>query len=118
MSSRSLGQIKAQHGAASIGALASAHSTVEELHLLGKLVRGLGSENIDHRLRHRDFAAAPAGARAGSAGRSPSCRAAQRVLVIGSFLRKDHPLFAQRLRQAVQARRAGASLNAVERRSG
>src|SRR6185295_1366637 len=39
--SRSLTQIKAQHGAQSIGALGSAHNTVEELHLLGKLVRGL-----------------------------------------------------------------------------
>ena len=35
-----------------IGALGSAHSTVEELHLLAALVRGIGSENIDYRLRH------------------------------------------------------------------
>jgi NADH-quinone oxidoreductase subunit G len=76
------------------------HSTVEELHLLAKLVRGLGSDNIDHRLRHADFTAG-AGALAGHADR----RAVEldRVLVVGSFLRKDHPLFAQRIRQAVAA---------------
>src|SRR5574343_588678 len=54
-----LKSIKNDHGAAAIGALGSAHSTVEELHLLAKLVRGLGSENIDHRLRQSDFAAMP-----------------------------------------------------------
>jgi NADH-quinone oxidoreductase subunit G len=44
--------IKDSHGAGSIGALVSPHSTLEELYLAGELVRGLGSENIDHRLRN------------------------------------------------------------------
>ena len=47
-----LKQVKAEHGAGAIGALVSPHSTVEELFLAGALVRGLGSDNIDHRLRH------------------------------------------------------------------
>ena len=38
--------------------------------------------------------------------------AADRVLVVGSFLRKDHPLLAQRLRQAV---RKGAQVTACTR---
>ena len=51
------------------------HSTLEELHLLAKLMRGLGSENIDHRARHADFSnTAPDGRRAGSAPRSRRCR--------------------------------------------
>ncbi len=112
--SRSLGEIKNQHGAASIGALASPHSTVEELHLLGKLVRGLGSENIDHRLRNRDFAAAPAGSARWLGGPIAELSTAQRVLVIGSFLRKDHPLFAQRLRQACKHGAQVHRLTAVE----
>src|SRR6187399_2989233 len=92
-------RIKAEFGAASIGALGSANATVEELHLLAKLVRGLGSENIDHRTRHADFTA-PEGVR--WLGTSiASLSNLQRVLVVGSFLRKDHPLFAQRIRQAV-----------------
>src|SRR5580765_2001417 len=50
--SRGLTQIAVDHGASSIGAIASAHSTVEELHLLAKVVRGLGSDNVDFRTRH------------------------------------------------------------------
>ena len=105
-------QIKADHGAASIGALGSAHSTVEELHLLAKLVRGLGSDNIDHRLRQSDFSVSGPGVR--WLGTSiASLSTLQRVLVIGSFLRKDHPLFAQRLRQAARRGARIHSLHAV-----
>ncbi|HEX6361573.1 MAG TPA: molybdopterin-dependent oxidoreductase [Albitalea sp.] len=108
---RGLAHVKRDHGAASIGALASAHSTVEELHLLARLVRGLGSQNIDFRTRHADFAP-PAGAR--WLGTSiASLTNLQRVLVVGSFLRKDHPLFAQRLRQAAKRGAQIHSLNAV-----
>ena len=46
-----------QHGAGAIGVLASPHATLEELHLAQKLVRGLGSDNIDFRLRQTDFTA-------------------------------------------------------------
>ncbi len=98
----------------SIGALASPHSTVEELHLLGKLVRGLGSENIDHRLRHRDFSAAPAGSARWLGGPIADLSNVQQALVIGSFLRKDHPLFAQRLRQACKHGAQIHRLNALE----
>ena len=100
-----LGRIKSEFGAQGIGALGSAHSTVEELHLLGKLVRGLGSENIDFRTRHADFAnTAPSGSGlARWLGTSvASLTTLQSAFVIGSFLRKDHPLLAQRLRQAVR----------------
>jgi NADH-quinone oxidoreductase subunit G len=106
--SRSLNQIKDEHGAASIGALGSGHSTVEELHLLAKLVRGLGSENIDHRVRHADFSASEGVRWLGTSIASLSNL--QRVLVVGSFLRKDHPLFAQRLRQAA---RRGAKIHSL-----
>jgi len=100
---RGLTQIKADHGAQGIGALASPHSTTEELHLLAKLVRGLGSDNIDHRLRHADFANVGEARTARWLGTSiASLTTLDRALVIGSFLRKDHPLFAQRLRQATK----------------
>jgi NADH-quinone oxidoreductase subunit G len=96
-----LKQIKNDHGAASIGALASAISTSEELHLLAKLVRGLGSDNVDHRLRHVDFRG-DAGAVRWLGTSIASLSTVDRALVIGSSLRKDHPLFAQRLRQAAR----------------
>ena len=109
--SRGLTQIAVDHGANSIGALGSAHSTVEELHLLAKLVRGLGSENIDFRTRHADFANSDGARWLGASIASLSNL--QRVLVVGSFLRKDHPLFAQRIRQAARKGAQVHSLNAA-----
>lgn len=93
-----LKQIKADHGAASIGALVSPHSTLEELHLTGALMRGLGSQNIDYRLRNAEFPKIEGVRYLGTTIAALSDL--QQVLVIGSSLRKDHPLFAQRIRQA------------------
>ena len=107
-----LKRIKSEFGAAAIGALGSAHATVEELHLLAKLTRGLGSENIDHRTRHADFSNRAAAGSARWLGTSiASLSTLQRAFVIGSFLRKDHPLLAQRLRQAA---RRGAKIHSLQ----
>ena len=103
-----LKQIKSEHGAASIGTLASPHSTLEELYLSASLMRGLGSENIDYRLRNAEFA--PAASLHWLGTSIASLSQLQRVLVVGSNLRKDHPLFAQRIRQSV---RKGCALNAI-----
>jgi len=96
-------RIREQHGAQAIGGLATPHQTVEELHLLQKLVRGLGSGNVDFRLRQSDFSAdgklagAPwLGMKIADVGQN------DRVVVIGSTLRKDQPLLAHRLRQAAK----------------
>jgi len=106
-----LKQIQAEQGAKAIGVIASPHSTVEELALAGALVRGLGSENIDTRLRAADFGnAAPAGQARWLGRPIAELSGLQRVLVVGSNLRKDHPLFAQRIRQAA---RKGAQVNAI-----
>jgi NADH-quinone oxidoreductase subunit G len=101
--------IKDSHGAGSIGALVSPHSTLEELYLAGELIRGLGSENIDHRLRNAEFEST-SGIAHFLGMTIADLSTLQRVLVIGSNLRKDHPLFAQRIRQAVKA---GAEVNVV-----
>ncbi len=118
---RSLTQISLDHGAQSIGALGSAHSTVEELHLLKKLMLGLGSANIDYRTRHADFENVAGAPRAGEPGRArwlgmpiAALSTLQSALVIGAFLRKDHPLFAQRLRQAARKGAKVHSLHAVQ----
>ena len=106
-----LKQIKTEKGGASIAALGSEHSTVEELHLLAQLVRGLGSENIDTRLRVVDPALRAGEGKALWLGTSiASLSALDRAFVVGSSLRKDHPLFAQRLRQAA---RRGAQIVAL-----
>ncbi|NIF83892.1 NADH-quinone oxidoreductase subunit G [Comamonas sp. Tr-654] len=95
-----LQQIKNNHGASAIGALVSPHSTVEELFLAGKLVRGIGSDNIDYRLRNAEFAATQGVQWLGLPIAALS--ALQSALIVGSNLRKDHPLFAQRIRQAAK----------------
>ena len=100
---RKFWDIAKDYGAAGIGALASPHSTVEELFLLQKLVRGLGSENVDFRLRQADFRAD--GKRAGVPWLGMPIAGVKdltRLLVVGSFLRKDAPLLAQRVRQATK----------------
>ncbi|QGW83335.1 NADH-quinone oxidoreductase subunit NuoG [Variovorax paradoxus] len=103
-----LKQIKADHGAQSIGTLVSPHSTLEELQLAAMLTRELGSDNIDYRLRNAEFTAFEGVRWLGTS--IASLTQLQRAFVIGSNLRKDHPLFAQRIRQAV---RKGAALSVL-----
>jgi NADH-quinone oxidoreductase subunit G len=110
-----LKQVKAEFGAQGIGAIGSAHSTVEELHLLAKLVRGLGSDNIDYRSRHADFGNVDAPGTARWLGMPiAELSTLDRAFVVGSFLRKDHPLFAQRLRQAARHGAQISSLHALK----
>jgi NADH-quinone oxidoreductase subunit G len=98
-------------GASQIGALASGNATLEELHLLQKLVRGIGSDNIDFRLRQSDFSADGKMQGAPWLGMSVAdISRADRLLIVGSFLRKDHPLLAARIRRAVKR---GAQLNII-----
>ena len=100
---RELQRIKGAHGAEAIGALATPHQTLEELHLLQKLLRGYGSGNVDFRLRQSDFSADGKLAGIPWLGMNIADIAAlDRVLVIGSTLRKDHPLLAHRLRQSTK----------------
>jgi len=99
------------HGAQQIGALAAPGSTVEEVYLLQKLVRALGSDNIDHRLRQRDFSADARMPLFPWLGRSiPELEGLDAVLLVGSHVRKDQPLISHRLRKAF---RNGAKLMAV-----
>ncbi len=101
--------IRHEHGADSIAAVATPHSTVEELYLLQKAMRGFGIENVDFRLRQSDFALD--GAVVPHLGMPiAELSTLKRVLVVGSFLRKDHPLAATRLRAAVKS---GAKLSIV-----
>jgi NADH-quinone oxidoreductase subunit G len=96
-----LRRVRDAHGASQIGALASPHATLEELHLLSRLTRALGSPNVDFRLRHTDLALD--GRRAGVPWLGMPVAALnglKSVLVVGSNLRKDHPLLAVRLREA------------------
>jgi NADH-quinone oxidoreductase subunit G len=104
-----LQEVRAAHGAAAIGFLSSPSATVEELYLLAQVARGLGSSNIDHRLRQLDFR----GAEREPAFPHLGCTIAdvqelQGVLIVGSDLRREMPLLAHRLRKA--AVKAGAKV--------
>lgn len=104
----------ALHSAAgpdAIAALASPHQTFEELYLLQAVMRALGSGNVDHRLHQSDFRLDSSLQGAPWLG-MPVAAVSQlnASLVVGSTLRKDHPLLAVRLRQAC---RKGSKLHMI-----
>ena len=94
----SLKTISAESGSEAIGALAHPISSTEELHLLQKMVRGLGSKQVETRLRQSDVAAAADAPWLGMP--IAKINELDRVLVVGSFLRKDQPILASRIRTA------------------
>lgn len=98
-----LRDVTREHGGDSLAALVAPNATLEEMFLLGKLMKGLGSGNIDFRLRQSDFGTDFK--RAGNPWlgvKLADISDLDGALVVGSFLRKDHPLIAQRLRQAAK----------------
>jgi NADH-quinone oxidoreductase subunit G len=106
-----LKRIRDEQGEEQIAALASPHATLEELYLLQKLLRGIGSGNVDHRLRQSDFSADAHSQGAPWLGmKIAELDQLNSVLIVGSTLRADHPLLAHRLRQAVKR---GAELNLI-----
>jgi len=96
-----LQRVRAAHGGAAIGFLSAPSATVEELYLLAQVARGLGSPNIDHRLRQLDFRAAEGEAAFPHLGLTiADVERLQGALIIGSDLRREMPLLAHRLRKA------------------
>ena len=103
-----LREVIAEKGGAALGALASASCTVEELYLFQHLVRGLGSANVDHRVRQRDFSDQDAAPGHPSIGMGlADLERLDAALLIGSCTRKEHPIVNHRLRKASLA---GASV--------
>ncbi len=98
-----------------IGTIASASSTLEELYLLQKFIRGIGSNNIDSRLKQSHFADKNAGPSFPYLGQSISeFDALQSALLIGSNVRKDQPIINHRLRKAVLHGASVMALNSVD----
>ncbi|EAR20872.1 NADH-quinone oxidoreductase subunit NuoG [Nitrococcus mobilis] len=93
-----------EYGTEQLGAWVSPSATLEEMYLLGRLLRGLGCHNIDHRLRQADFrddTVAPAFPYLGLP--LVDVERLDAALVIGSYTRWDLPLFNHRLRKAALA---------------
>ncbi|MDJ0738841.1 MAG: NADH-quinone oxidoreductase subunit NuoG [Gammaproteobacteria bacterium] len=92
--------LKAQAGD-QIGALVSPSATLEEFYLMARLVRGLGSDNIDHRLRQSDFSGTAADPALPWLGQPIASLAGNdATLLVGAWLRKDQPMLNHRVRQS------------------
>jgi NADH-quinone oxidoreductase subunit G len=99
----SLNRVLGKHGSEQLGALASPGATLEEHFLLQKLVRALGSNNVDHRLRQSDFSDDDAMPPFPYLGQSiANLERLTALLLIGSNLRKDQPLLNHRVRKSVR----------------
>ena len=99
----------AQVGAAGLGCLAHASNTLEEHYLLGRIANGLGTSNIDHRLRQCDFRDQgndPAAPTLGVA--LADVDALESIFIVGAQLRAELPMLAHRVRKAA---RRGAQVN-------
>lgn len=112
---KSLQDALGKFGSDKLGALASPSATLEEYYLLQKLVRGLGSPHVDHRLREidtedqtgmPDFPGLTL-----SLSDLASCDA---ILLIGSNIQKEQPLAALRIRKAALNGAAVLAINPVD----
>ena len=94
---------KLQQYGAQVAALASSSNTTEELYLLQKLIRGFGSNNIDVRLRQRDFSADAQSPLYPSLGMPiADLETRDATLLVGSNLRKEQPIASLRLRKSTR----------------
>ena len=103
--------VRDSSGIDTIGALVSPTSTTEEMYLIQKLLRAMGCNNIDHRLRQSDFRDQDIAPVYPTLGQSvASLENNHAVLLIGSWTRKDQPIIGHRLRKASKN---GANIMAI-----
>ncbi|RUM78480.1 MAG: NADH-quinone oxidoreductase subunit G [Candidatus Thioglobus sp.] len=95
------------HQSDKLGALASNTATLEEFHLLQKILREVGSENIDYRLNVKDLDHAIS---LESNIKLAGLEGIDHALVIGSNLRLEQPMISHRLRKA---NLSGASIDVI-----
>ena len=90
-----------EQGGNGLGAWVAPTSTLEEGFLLQRILRHLGSDNLDHRLRRRDFRLQDRDPVFPWLGMSlAELEQADVILVVGSNLRHEAPLIAHRVRKA------------------
>lgn len=88
-------------GGDGLGALVSPSATLEEMYLLQKIIRGLGGNNLDTRLRQQDFRDDAADAALPWLGASiAELEQHKGLLLIGTDIRREQPLLAHRIRKA------------------
>jgi NADH-quinone oxidoreductase subunit G len=106
------GQLEAD--ANSVGALISPTASVEELHLLQKLLRAKGCHNIDHRLGQQDFSLDATGVMPYLSIPIADIEQAKAILIVGSNLRHEQPLLNHRVRKASMSRGKVMAINPVD----
>jgi NADH-quinone oxidoreductase subunit G len=102
---KGLQKVVREHGAGQLGVLVSPAASTEEAYLAARVTRGLGSENIDYRLRRqdcRDQAGDPVAPMLGCSIADLENVAA--VLLVGSDIRKEVPIVAHRIRNGAVRR--------------
>ncbi len=98
-----LNMIKEAQGAQQIAGIGSPIATTEELYLLQKIIRGLGSNNVDHRLRISDFSGQKFESLFPQLGiELKDLESLDACLLVGSNMRKEQPLAALRVRKATR----------------
>ena len=97
---RGLQKVVSEHGAGQLGVLVSPAASVEEAYLAARIARGLGSENVDHRLRRQDMRDQTGDPVAPTLGCGiAELETAAAVLLVGSDVRREVPIIAHRIRK-------------------
>lgn len=104
------------HGADQLATLVSPYATLEEQYLVQKLVRGLDSPHVEHRLRQLDFSDQERAPLMPWLGQSiAGLESVDAALLVGSNVRKEQPIANHRLRTAV--RNHGARVSFINARA-
>ncbi len=101
-------QVQVQSNPDDLIALVSPSATIEEGYLLQKLIKSLGSDNIDFRLRHAYVPPAP-----DSKISLSGLEKARNILLIGGSPRKALPMLNHRIRKAALAGAKITTINPV-----
>lgn len=105
--------IVTKHGAEELGGLISPTATLEEAYLFQKWLRGLGTENIDHRLRQQDFADCQSDYSLDDWSLSDIDRSSA-IVLLGTNIRAEQPIIAHRIRQAALSGATVSNINFFE----
>ena len=98
-----------------VAAITSPFSTTEECYLLQKLVRALGSNHVDFRIREQDFSDQEHGASFLRLNTPIADIASQdTLLVVGSNVRHEQPILSHKINQASKAGAVVMSINPVD----
>jgi NADH-quinone oxidoreductase subunit G len=89
------------HGEGAVAGLASPSESLENLYMMQRCLRGLGVNNLDHRLRQHDFSDQQAfPLYPGLDFAITDIQSSDAIFLIGSHLRKEQPMIWHRVHQA------------------